>query len=131
MSAPTIGLDSATVADLLQQAATLQTSGQLIEAEHLYVRLLDSDPTRFELLYGFGVLRLQQNNFEDAERLFRQAIKVNNKSAEAHQYIGFALTGLKQTETAIQAYKKALAIRPSFPEAHNNLGHALQVLGRL
>ena len=130
MIAPSIGLDSATVADLLQQAATLQTSGQLSEAERLYLRLLHSDPTRFELLYGFGVLRLQQNNFEDAERLFRQAIEANKKSAEAHHYLGFALTGLKQTETAIQAYKTALAIRPSFSEAHNNLGHALQILGR-
>jgi len=130
MIAPSIGPASATLADLLQQAASLQASGRLSEAEQLYLRLLGSDPRRFDVLYGFGVLRLQQNNFKDAERLFRQAINANKKSAEAHHYLGFALTGLKQTETAIPAFKKALAIKPAFPEAHNNLGHALQVLGR-
>src|ERR1700694_4407424 len=130
MTAPSIGPDLATLADLLQQAATLQASGRLSEAEQLYLRLLGSDPRRFDVLYGLGVLRLQQNNFKDAERLFRQAINANKKSAEAHHYLGFALPGLRQTETAIHVFRKALAIKPAFPEAHNNLGHALQVLGR-
>lgn len=128
MIAQSIGLDAAT--DLLQQAATLQAAGRLSEAEQLYLRLLGNDLRRFDVLYGLGVLRLQQNNFNDAEQLFRQAIDANEKSAEAQHYLGFALTGLRQTAAAIDAFKKALAIKPAFPEAHNNLGHALQLMGR-
>jgi predicted O-linked N-acetylglucosamine transferase (SPINDLY family) len=130
MIAPSVGLDSTTVVNLLQQATTVQAAGRLNDAEQLYLRVLGIDPRRFEALYGLGILRLQQHNFKDAERLFRQAIEANKKSAEAYHYLGFALTGLKQTETAIGAFKRALAIKPAFPEAHNNLGHALQVLGR-
>jgi protein O-GlcNAc transferase len=130
MIAQSMGLDSTTLTDLLAHAATLQASGRLSEAEQLYLRMLGSNPRRFDLLYGLGVLRLQQHNFKDAEQLFRQAIEVNKKSAEAYHYLGFALTGLKQPETAIRAFRKALAIKPAFPEVHNNMGHALQVLGR-
>lgn len=128
MIAQSTGLETAT--DLLQQAAALQASGRLSEAEQLYLRLLDRNQHRFDVLYGLGVLRLQQTNFKAAEQLLRQAIEADKKSAEAHHSLGFALTGLKQTAAAIGAFKKAVTIKPAFPEAHNNLGYALQILGR-
>jgi protein O-GlcNAc transferase len=131
MSAHPTETDPAAPANLLQRAVALQITGRLVEAEQIYVSLLGTDFPPFDALYGLGIIRLQQNNFQDGVELFRRAITTNTKSAEAHHYLGFGLTGLKQTEAAIQAFEKALAIRPAFPEAHNNLGHALQAAGRV
>jgi protein O-GlcNAc transferase len=116
---------------IFQQAGLLHDQGRLREAEQLYQMVLMGDDRHFGSLCRLGLLRLQQRRFEDAKRLFRRAVKVDKRSAEAHQLLGSALTGIECPEKAVRSYEKAIAIRPAFPEAHNNLGYALQVLGRL
>ena len=37
---------------------------------------------------------------------------------------------LGETDEAIAAYRRAVAIKPDFPEAHYNLGNALVALGQ-
>ena len=113
------------------QAAALHDSGRLLEAERLYQMLLQADDRHFDALCRFAVLRLQQVRFADAEVLLRRAIKLDKRSAEAHQLLGSALTGLGRLDEATRSYAKAIALRPKFAEAHNNLGYALQVTGRL
>ena len=76
------------------QAAALHDSGRLLEAERLYQMLLQADDRHFDALCRFAVLRLQQVRFADAEVLLRRAIKLDKRSAEAHQLLGSALTGL-------------------------------------
>jgi tetratricopeptide (TPR) repeat protein len=73
---------------------------------------------------------LQQARFADAELLFRRAVKVDPRSADAQLHLAVALTGLKRHEEAIRRYEKALALKPGFAEAHSNFGYTLQSLGR-
>jgi protein O-GlcNAc transferase len=113
------------------RAVALHDSGRLSEAEQLYQMVLIGDDRHFDALCRLGLVRLQQLRFGDAEGLLRRAIKLNKRSAEAHQLLGSALTGLGRLEEAVRSYSKAVAIRPRFAEAQNNLGYALQVLGRL
>lgn len=113
------------------RAVALHNSGRLSEAEQLYQTVLIGDDRHFDALCRLGLVRLQQLRFGDAEGLLRRAIKLNKRSAEAHQLLGSALTGLGSLEEAVRSYSKAVAIRPRFAEAQNNLGYALQVLGRL
>jgi predicted O-linked N-acetylglucosamine transferase (SPINDLY family) len=112
------------------RAAALHDSGRLPEAEHLYQMVLQADDRHFDALCRFAVLRLQQLRFADAEVLLRRAVKLDKRSAEAHQLLGSALTGLGRLDEATRSYAKAIALRPKFAEAHNNLGYALQVSGR-
>jgi protein O-GlcNAc transferase len=114
-----------------QQADSLRSQGRLWEAEQLYRSVLGVNDRDFSALCGLGQIRLQQTQFGEAVDLFRRAIKLDRKSAEAHHNLAFGLTGLKRFEEAERQYRKALSIRPSFPEAHNNLGHTLQLSGRL
>jgi predicted O-linked N-acetylglucosamine transferase (SPINDLY family) len=97
----------------------------------LYEIILAADRRHFGALCRLGLAKLQQLKFDDAARLFRRALKQDKKSADACQYLAFALTGLERSEEAIPFYNEALKIRPDFPEARNNLGHVLQKLGRL
>ena len=114
-----------------ERAVSLHDSGRLSEAEQLYQIVLLGDDRHFDALCRFGLVRMQQQRFADAEGLIRRAIKVDKRSAEAHELLGSALTGLGRLDEAVRSYSKAVAIRPKFPEAQNNLGHALQALGRL
>jgi protein O-GlcNAc transferase len=114
-----------------QRAIALHDRGQLVEAAHTYQSVLMADDCHFGSLCRLGLLRLQEGRFDEAERLLRRAVKVDKRSADAHQFLGSALTGLGRLEEAIRSYEKAIVLRPAFAEAHNNLGYALQVLGRL
>jgi tetratricopeptide (TPR) repeat protein len=89
------------------------------------------EPRHFGSLYSLGLIRLQQNGFEDAAELFRRAVKVDKASAEAHYCFALALAGLGRLAEAILRYEKALALRPNFAEAHSSLGFALQMLGQI
>src|SRR6266516_4129823 len=112
-----------------QQAAAFHQQGRFPEAEPLYQKVLEREPRHFDSLYCLGLIRLQQNRFDDAADLFRRAI-VEQASAEAHYFLALALTGLNRAGDAIRRYEKALALRPNFAEAHSGLGCALQALGR-
>jgi tetratricopeptide (TPR) repeat protein len=118
------------VAQTFTEAALLHDRGRLQEAEQRYRIVLDADGRNFGALYRFGLLRLQQTRFADAEVLFRRAVKVTPRSADAQLHLAVALTGLKRHDEAMRRYEKALALKPNFAEAHNNLGYALQTAGR-
>ena len=45
--------------------------------------------------------------------------------------MGIALPRANKLEEAIEAYKKALAIKPDYADAYNNMGNALQEQGKL
>jgi tetratricopeptide (TPR) repeat protein len=91
--------------------------------------MLKADDRHFGATYRLGLLRLQQQKFDDAERLLRRAVKLDRQSAEAHLRLASALTGLDQPEQAIRHYEKALVLQPDLAEAHNNVGYELQRLG--
>ena len=114
----------------LQRAIAFHDQGRLWEAAQLYESVLKVDDRHFGAVYHLGLLRLQQQKFDDAERLLRRAVKLDRNSADAHLRLAGALTGLDQPEQAIRHYEKALAIRPDLAEAYNNLGYELQRLGR-
>jgi tetratricopeptide (TPR) repeat protein len=113
-----------------QRAISFHNQGRLWEAAQLYESVLKADDRHFGALYHLGLLRLQQQKFDNAERLLRRAVKLDRNSADAHLRLAGALTGLDQPEQAIRHYEKALALRPDLAEAHNNLGYELQRLDR-
>ena len=93
----------------------MHDSGRLSEAEQLYQIVLLGDDRHFDALCRFGLVRMQQQRFAEAEGLIRRAIKVDKRSAEAHQLLGSALTGLGRLDEAVRSYSKAVTIRPNFP----------------
>ena len=45
--------------------------------------------------------------------------------------MGNTLQELDKPEEAIEAYKKALSVKPDYAEAHNNMGNTLREIGKL
>jgi len=65
-----------------------------------------------------------------AESLFRRAVARDPDSAEAHFYLGVALSTQEQMTEAAQAYQEAIRLAPDLAEAHWNLALAYAALNR-
>ena len=121
------GLDSKRNFD---RAVHFHRAGDLVRAAALYRSILAAAPTHFGSAHMLGVILLQQERLEEAERQLRRATQIDPYSHETLHHLGLALRRLGRLEEAIGAYDRAIAIRPDFAEAYCNRGNALRLLGR-
>ncbi|OXR50704.1 cellulose synthase [Pusillimonas sp. T2] len=73
----------------------------------------------------------QQGNTAQARSLAEQAIKMDNKTAAAHNALGGAYAKEGQNEKAAQAFRQALKADSANPEALQGLAEALTNMGSL
>jgi tetratricopeptide (TPR) repeat protein len=71
-----------------------------------------------------------QNNLIQAEREYREAIRINPDNAEVHCNLGVLLHELYHYNEAEREYREAIRINPDYTEAHYNLGNLLDDLKR-
>jgi tetratricopeptide (TPR) repeat protein len=109
----------------------LARTGHLDEAEAIFRRILDADPTDAEALHFFGVLLARQNQPAEAERHLRQALAARPGWAKAWNSLGAVLQGQGRLEAALAACEGAVRFDPQWIEALFNLGVVLHSLGRL
>jgi Flp pilus assembly protein TadD len=63
-----------------------------------------------------------KNNFEDAARAYRQALKIKPDLDQAHYGLGLALARLERYQDAVSSFREATHYRPSWAKAHKDLG---------
>jgi tetratricopeptide (TPR) repeat protein len=68
---------------------------------------------------------------QEAEKHYREAIRIKPFSPQAHNNLGNVLDDMGRSEEALAAYHEALRLRPNVALVHNNLGVVLAKLGRL
>jgi protein O-GlcNAc transferase len=113
------------VEDLFRRASASFQSGDLIEAERLYKKVLRAQPNHLGALNLLGVLLTQMDKHEEAERSIRTALGINAQS-EATQYNhGLVLKKLKRLPEALTAFDKALALNPKVADTWNSRGTVL------
>jgi Tfp pilus assembly protein PilF len=84
-----------------------------------------------EIHHDLGAEALRGGRFPDALREFDAALEIDDGFAEAHRGRGIVLDlGFARLDDAEKAYRRAIALRPSFSEAHNDLGQLLARTGR-
>ena len=120
-----------TLSEALTRAVTLHQSGDLVQAEQIYRKIIGAKPNHFEALHWLGVLRHQCGHHEEADRLVKQAIALNPHYAEAYSSRGAMLGQLKRRDEALASFDKAIALKPDYAVAHYNRGNALLSLKRL
>ena len=64
----------------IRRALELHQQGELNEAERMYRSILMAAPRDFDALHMLGLLKLQQDNPNEAVRLIASAIDVDRKS---------------------------------------------------
>ena len=79
-----------------------------------------------------GLVKLYtQGQFKQAQIQASELLKQYPQSVILYNILGSANKSLGKLDDAIEAYKKALSIKPDYEEAYKNMGLALQEQGKL
>lgn len=104
----------------------LHQSGQFSLAEKKAMALLVDFPQELILHNILGVSLEAQKRFKDAAVSYRNAIKIQPRTAEMQFNLGSALYQTGDSDGAIVQYLKAIQIKPDLVVAYFNLGIAYQ-----
>ena len=77
-----------------------------------------------------GKAYVQARMYDAAHREFQQAVEVR-PDAETHTFLAHALQQSEKTHEAIEHYRAALTLRPTYREALMGLGSALSEMGQV
>lgn len=75
--------------------------------------------------YNFGYVLRKQGKFAEAEKEFREAIRLQPDYAEAHELLAVALLEQGKTDEGIAERREAVRLKPGDANFHINLGDAL------
>ena len=115
---------------ILKQAITTHQEGRLEEAEHLYQKILETQPTHPDANHNLGVLKVLLNKSADALLLFKIAVE-SNPSIEQYWYsYSNTLIREKKFKEAEAISRKAIKFKPNFVTIHFNLGFILNEIGK-
>ena len=132
MSRPTGSGESAvrsvivvTLSLLLAAVLGLKTWKQTLvwrDSETLWSHVVSHDPQCSRALNGFGLVRFQQRRVDEALALFRKAVEIRPRHAEAYVNIGVALKNRGDIAGAVENFHKAIEVYPGYADAIFNLG---------
>ena len=117
--------------------------GKIELALPFFKTALDANPSIVQFWYSHIVALIKLDRLTDAKVLLDQAKRKGIKGADfdqleqrlndagAHNNMGIAFQEQGKLEEAVEAYSKALTIKPNHAEAYNNMGTALQNQGKL
>jgi tetratricopeptide (TPR) repeat protein len=79
-------------------------------------------PLKLGAYNNFGSLLQAAGEYNLAERIYQEALKIDAQLAIAHYNLGMTYKAQGNYKNAIAAYEKALQINPNYAQAHQNLG---------
>jgi tetratricopeptide (TPR) repeat protein len=115
---------------LLGWADQERALGRLDQAEALYARLVELEPSQIDALYNLATLRMHGGKLDDALRLFDRLLTLDPAHAAAHNNRGNVLFTTRRFAAAEQAYRAATTLAPEDPRFETNLANTLAVTGR-
>ncbi len=119
---------------LLNLGRTLQTCGQLADAEQAYRSALPLNPSQEVLAAvwcNLGVVLNDLGRLQESQHSYQQALHLQPESAVLWNNLGASLDQSGQLEQALACFERALQVDPQYASAHSNRGNTLKRLGRL
>jgi tetratricopeptide (TPR) repeat protein len=110
--------------EALARAMELLRAGQLGPANMLLDEILAVAPGDPDALQLLGLVARAHRDHQRAAALFRQSLEARSDQPHVLNNLGNTLLDLKQPLAAINAYRAALALEPSYTDAITNLGLA-------
>ena len=147
-------LDTLKLEQAIRLARKMVRDGSLDEAKRIYQDILSKFPKNKKALYGIRRLsemvrsesidaqNPSQDEIQNLVNIYSQGqlqstiteasnlLKRFPHSVILYNIVGAANQGLSNLEEAIEAYKKAIWIKPDYAEAFNNMGNALRDQGK-
>jgi tetratricopeptide (TPR) repeat protein len=103
--------------------------GTIYESEHnpicleYYTTAVELEPKDPDVLYTLAFAKEQFNQIEEAEKIYRKMIVLDNEYHEALFHLGYIKQfTAKDIDSAIYFYQSALEVQPKFIQAWHNMG---------
>ena len=88
-------------------------------------------PSSIQELMASALTDHQAGRLDEAEQPYRQVLQLDPEHPDALHLLGVLSHQRGSHELAAELIGKAIALNGRVPSFHNNLGNALQALGRL
>jgi predicted O-linked N-acetylglucosamine transferase (SPINDLY family) len=112
-----------------ETALALHRAGRLLEAEHLYREVLQTDPDDAEATFLLGVIAKAAGELERAVDWFEQAIRLAPDRPAFHSDLGDTYRRLQRYAPAVDHLVAASRLRSDLGEPIFNLGAVMQDVG--
>ena len=116
---------------ILKQAITAHQEGRLEEAEKLYQKILDTEPTNLDANKNLSILLHKLGRLDEAEASCKKTIELKPDFIECYYDLGNILYQLGKLDEAEKNYRKVTELKPDHIEAYYNLGIVLQQVGKI
>ena len=116
---------------VLNQAIAFHQTGNLADAERLYLQLMTAAPRESAAPHLLGVVRAQQGRNAEALALIGKALEIRPDAPEMLSNYGNVLKSQGRFAEALASYDRALAVKPDYVAAIAKRGQVLRDLGRL
>jgi tetratricopeptide (TPR) repeat protein len=107
--------------DDINRGLTAHQAGLLVEAEEIYLKLIESSPNNVDVLHLLGALYHQIGKNLLAEKLLDSALKLEPNFPEALNARGILNKNVGRLVEAERDFQAAIFYKPDFPQALTNL----------
>ncbi|MBT8615308.1 tetratricopeptide repeat protein [Polynucleobacter paneuropaeus] len=104
--------------------------GDLQQAEHLLLNYLGEHQYHFDATHLLAIVYAHQDKYAEANKQYKNALKLNPSSISALSNWGACLNSLGQHEEALMALERALALDQTVAALHFNAANILCDLGK-
>ena len=114
-----------TASDLVNQAKQRHCAGQWYEAEALYRRAIEVEPTHLEARMLLGVVCLAVDKLDPAVECFRYVLAQQPDCVDGYEQLATALGRQKKFAESLDCLRRCVELLPDSAERHYRLGLAL------
>lgn len=104
------------------QAVFLQQSGNIDEAEKIYLGMLNKNPKNVDVIFLLGVVAIQKKDWLKAVNLINNAINLNPENSKFYYHRALANYELGNLKESVLDYSRAIDKNPAYIEAYLNRG---------
>jgi len=121
--------DPANAEDPITVALRLQMTGRLEEAVAIYQDIVTKDPNNADAWHMLGIIALQAERADAAEKMIMRAIRLNPERANYFINLAAVLKKLERSDEATNCLWRAIALAPNDAGAHADLAELLYAQG--
>ncbi|MBT4865617.1 MAG: tetratricopeptide repeat protein [Planctomycetaceae bacterium] len=117
--------------EIINAALEHQQAGRAVEAEQLWIQVLEADFRHADAWHYRGVAAHVMGRNYDAVAFIERSLALQPENAQANYNLAVILGELGDDEAAEAAYQRTLQQQPDFNSARHNLANLLKPQGRL
>lgn len=119
-----------TTAEILALALQHRQAGRLLEAERLYLQLLETDPGCAEAHFQLGMTLKKSGRAGEAMIHLKEAARLQPEHVDAWLHLAALLTKAEMHQESLEAMRQVAQLAPGSVKARGNLGITLLNTGR-